>query len=49
MTCSCVDIYCNVPIVSMAVFKVKLDGSLSNLVKWKASLLMTGALELDKL
>jgi len=30
---------------SLAVFKARLDGALSNLVWWKVSLLMTGGLE----
>jgi len=32
---------------SLEVFKARLDGALSNLVKWKGSLLMAGGLELD--
>jgi len=32
---------------SLAAFKVRLDGALSNLVWWKVSLLMAGALEPD--
>jgi len=32
---------------SLAVFKARLDGALSNLVSWKMSLLMAGGLELD--
>ena len=34
---------------SLAVFKAKLDGALSNLVQWKVSLPMAGGLELDNL
>jgi len=34
---------------SLAVFKARLDGALSNLVWWKMSLLMAGGLELDDL
>lgn len=34
---------------SLEVFKVRLDGALSNLVLWKASLPMSGALELNDL
>jgi len=34
---------------SLAVFKDNLDGALSNLVWWKVSLPMAGALELDGL
>jgi len=34
---------------SLAVFKARLDGALSNLVWWKMSLLMTGGLEPDDL
>jgi len=34
---------------SLAVFKARLDGTLSNLVWWKVSLPMTGGLELDDL
>jgi len=34
---------------SLAVFKARLDGALSNLVKWKMSLLMAGKLELGDL
>jgi len=34
---------------SLAVFKARLDGALSNLVKWKMSLLMAGRLKLDDL
>jgi len=34
---------------SLAVFKVRLDGALSNLVWWKLSLLMAGGLEPDDL
>jgi len=34
---------------SLAVFKVRLDGALSNLVEWKKSLLMAGGLEPDDL
>jgi len=34
---------------SLAVLKARLDGSLSNLVWWKMSLLMAGVLELDDL
>jgi len=32
---------------SLAVFKVRLDGALSNLVWWKMSLLMAGGLQPD--
>jgi len=32
---------------SLEVFKARLDGALSNLVKWKVSLSMSGGLELD--
>jgi len=34
---------------SLAVFKARLDGALSNLVWWKISLLMGGGLEPDAL
>jgi len=34
---------------SLAVFKARLDGALSNLVWWKGSLLMAGGLERDGL
>jgi len=34
---------------SLAVFKARLDGALSNLGWWKMSLLMTGGLESDDL
>ena len=34
---------------SLAVFKARLDGALSNLVWWKVSLLMAGGLEPDDL
>jgi len=34
---------------SLAVFKVRLDGALSNLVWWKMSLLMAGGSEPDDL
>jgi len=34
---------------SLAVFKARLDGALSNLVWWKVSLPMAGELELDDL
>jgi len=34
---------------SVAVFKARLDGALSNLVWWKVSLLMAGGLEPDDL
>jgi len=34
---------------SLAVFKARLDGALSNLVSWKMSLLMAGGLELHHL
>jgi len=34
---------------SLAVFKGRLDGALSNLVWWKMSLLMAGGLELEGL
>jgi len=34
---------------SLAVFKARLDGSLSNLVWWKVSLLMAGGVELGGL
>jgi len=34
---------------SLAVFKARLDGALSNLVRWKMSLLMAGGLEPDDL
>jgi len=34
---------------SLAVFKARLDGALSNLVWWKMSLLMAGGLEPDEL
>ena len=34
---------------SVAVFKARLDGALSNLVWWKMSLLMAGGLEPDDL
>jgi len=34
---------------SLAVFKARLDGALSNLVYWKMSLLMAGGLEPDDL
>jgi len=35
--------------LSLAVFKARLDGALSNLVWWKMSLLMAGGLEPDDL
>ena len=38
-----------VDVPSLAVFKARLDGALSNLVWWKVSLPMAGALELDDL
>jgi len=31
---------------SLAVFKARLDGTLSNLIWWKVSLLMAGGMEL---
>jgi len=31
--------------LSLEVFKARLDGALSNLVKWKMSLIMAGGLE----
>jgi len=34
---------------SLAVFKARLDGALSNLLWWKMSLLMAGGLEPDDL
>jgi len=34
---------------TLAVFKARLDGALSNLVWWKMSLLMAGGLEPDDL
>jgi len=34
---------------SLAVFKARLDGALSNLIWWKMSLLMAGGLEPDDL
>jgi len=34
---------------SLAEFKARLDGALSNLVWWKTSLLMAGGLEPDEL
>ena len=34
---------------SLAVFKARLDGALSNRVYWKVSLPMAGGLELDDL
>ena len=34
---------------SLAVFKARLDGALSNLVWWKMSLIMAGGLEQDGL
>ena len=34
---------------SLAVFKARLDGALSNLVQWKVSLPVAGGLELDDL
>jgi len=34
---------------SLAVFKARLDGALSNLIWWKMSLLMEGGLEPDDL
>ena len=34
---------------SLAVFKARLDGALSNLVEWKVSLPRAGGLELDGL
>ena len=34
---------------SLAVFRARLDGALSNLVWWKMSLLMAGGLEPDDL
>jgi len=34
---------------SLAVFKARLDGALSNLVRWKVSLPMAGGLEPDDL
>jgi len=34
---------------SLAVFKARLDGALSNLVWWKMSLIMAGELEPDDL
>lgn len=36
-------------IPSLEVFKVRLDGTLSNLVLWKVSLPMSGALEINDL
>ena len=38
-----------VDVPSLAVFKPRLDGALSNLVWWKMSLLMAGGLEPDDL
>ena len=38
-----------VAVPSLAVFKVRLDGALSNLVWWKVSLPMAAGLELDDL
>jgi len=38
-----------VGVPSLAVFKARLDGALSNLVWWKVSLLMAGGLELGDL
>jgi len=38
-----------VAVPSLAVFKARLDGALSNLVWWKMSLLMAGGLEPDDL
>ena len=38
-----------VDVPSLAVFKARLDGALSNLVWWKVSLPMTGGVELDDL
>jgi len=38
-----------VAVTSLAVFKARLDGALSNLVWWKVSLLIAGRLELDDL
>jgi len=35
--------------LSLAVFKARLDGALSNLVWWKVSLLMAAGLETDDL
>jgi len=35
--------------LSLAVFKARLEGALSNLVWWKMSLLMAGGLEPDDL
>jgi len=37
------------PAPSLAVFKARLGGALSNLVWWKVSLPMAGGLELDGL
>ena len=34
---------------SLAVFKARLDGALSNLVKWKVSLTLAEGLELEDL
>ena len=38
-----------VAVPSLAVFKARLDGALSDLVEWKVSLLMAGELELGDL
>ena len=38
-----------VDVPSLEVFKVRLDGALSNLVQWKLSLPMAGVLEVDNL
>jgi len=38
-----------VAVGSLAVFKARLDGALSNLVSWKMSLPMAGGLEPDDL
>jgi len=46
MTCKLFNI-CDA--TSLAVFKARLDGALSNLVKWNVSLPMAGGLELDDL
>lgn len=36
-------------VASLEMFQARLDGILSNLVKWKVFLLMSGRLELDDL
>jgi len=40
---------CGICAQALKKFKARLDGALSNLVQWKMSLLMAGALEPDGL